>query len=148
MIDPGKSLAAKFFLVGDAWYGVGTMFSLGVFVAMSTIALKVIGSVALSLWGGSLLTGMRGDCRRHMGPAHQHRRNAVQADPRECQRHRRRYRHFWRSCNCSVSQRFWRRSRAQSVSVVRTCRNRDAAQHPQLETYLRDSTLKCRWSGA
>lgn len=42
------------------WYGVGTMFALGVFVAMSSIALKVVGAVALSLWTGSLLTGMTG----------------------------------------------------------------------------------------
>lgn len=42
------------------WYGIGTMFALGVFVAMSSIALKVIGAVAGSLWGASLLTGMTG----------------------------------------------------------------------------------------
>ena len=42
------------------WYGIGTMFALGVFVAMSSIALKVVAAVALSLWTGSLLTGMTG----------------------------------------------------------------------------------------
>lgn len=42
------------------WYGVGTMFALGVFVAMSSLALKVVGAVAASLWGASLLTGMTG----------------------------------------------------------------------------------------
>jgi len=42
------------------WYGIGTMFALGVFVAMSSLALKVVGAVAASLWGASLLTGMTG----------------------------------------------------------------------------------------
>lgn len=39
---------------------MGTMFARGVFVAMCTISLKLVGAFALLLWTGSLLTGMTG----------------------------------------------------------------------------------------
>ena len=42
------------------WYGIGTLFALGVFAAMSAIALKVVGAVAASLWGTSLLGSILG----------------------------------------------------------------------------------------
>lgn len=40
------------------WYGIGTLFALGVFAAMTAIALKVMGAVTLSFWGSALLGGL------------------------------------------------------------------------------------------
>ena len=42
------------------WYGIGTLFALGVFAAMSSIALQVVGAVAASMWGTSLLGSITG----------------------------------------------------------------------------------------